>query len=171
MNFLMPILGLIALVYLTGGWIGIPESYRLTVALVVGGILGVLGTIGIIIDKKSAEDEKKSIPFTVTRNVSPTPMQEDLQILPLKPSRLIIHYQDGKNEETERTIHPQQIEYRIAPNGLPDIAYLTAYCELRKQPRTFRVDRIEAAYDADTGEVLPNIPAALWRQTGKMLNI
>lgn len=132
-----------------------------------------IGTIlyAIVSTLFGKEETNPKAKITVTRNASPTPLQEDLQILPLKPSRLIIHYQDGKNEETERTIHPQQIEYRITPNGLPDIAYLTAYCELRKQTRTFRVDRIEAAYDADTGEVIPNITAALWRQTGKMLNI
>lgn len=171
MNFLLSVASLIGLIYFATGWIGVPENHRFTVALWAGGALGILGGIGMLLNGSTKKETQKSIPFTVTRNASPTPMQEDLQILPLKPSRLIIHYQDGKNEETERTIHPQQIEYRITPNGLPDIAYLTAYCELRKQPRTFRVDRIEAAYDADTGEVIPNITATLWRQTGKMLNV
>ncbi|ANA14189.1 helix-turn-helix transcriptional regulator [Acetobacter oryzifermentans] len=117
------------------------------------------------------EETHPQAKITVTHNQPAATNQEDTQTLPLKPSRIIIHYQDGKNEETERTIRPEHIEYRMRRNGMPDILYLTAYCELRKRPRTFRVDRIEAAYDADTGEVIRNVPAALWRQTGKMLNI
>lgn len=132
-----------------------------------------IGTIlyAIVSTLFGKEETNPKATITVTRNQSASATQADTQILPLKPSRMIIHYQDGKNEETERTIRPEQIEYRMQPNGMPDVLYLTAYCELRKQPRTFRVDRIEAAYNADTGEVISNIPAALWRQTGKMLKV
>jgi DNA polymerase III epsilon subunit family exonuclease len=50
--------------------------------------------------------------------------------------RMHIHYVDGKGKETERWITPRQV------TGLADYIYLQAYCHLRQDERSFRLDRI-----------------------------
>jgi DNA polymerase-3 subunit epsilon len=49
---------------------------------------------------------------------------------------LLITYQDGDGERTQRWITPIQVL------GLSDYIYLRAYCHLRRDERTFRLDRI-----------------------------
>lgn len=51
-----------------------------------------------------------------------------------KPVELV--YVDGENKRTERWVEPLQVL------GLSDYLYLRAYCHLRKEERTFRLDRI-----------------------------
>jgi len=50
--------------------------------------------------------------------------------------RMFIRYVDGDGEETERWITPKQVM------GLKDYVYLQAYCHLRNDERSFRLDRI-----------------------------
>ncbi|HUG33598.1 MAG TPA: exonuclease domain-containing protein [Anaerolineales bacterium] len=50
--------------------------------------------------------------------------------------RMFIRYVDGDGEETERWITPRQV------TGLKDYVYLQAYCHLREDERSFRLDRI-----------------------------
>jgi DNA polymerase III epsilon subunit family exonuclease len=50
--------------------------------------------------------------------------------------RMFIRYVDGDGEETERWITPKQVV------GLKDYVYLQAYCHLREDERSFRLDRI-----------------------------
>lgn len=153
MNFLMPILGLIALVYLTGGWIGIPESYRLTVALVMGGILGVLGTIGIIIDKKSAQGEKSPTgQFHLGRYTAGAYDNELTMAAGGRTNifcRLAIGYVDGKDEVTARIIDVLNYSVAATPDGEIVPFYLEAFCEMRQAKRTFRADRIVECSDED----------------------
>ena len=49
---------------------------------------------------------------------------------------MFIKYVDGDGEETERWITPKQV------TGLKDYIYLQAYCHLREDERSFRLDRI-----------------------------
>ena len=50
--------------------------------------------------------------------------------------RMLIKYVDGDGEQTERWITPKQVM------GLKDYVYLLAYCHLRNDERSFRLDRI-----------------------------
>ena len=50
--------------------------------------------------------------------------------------RMFIEYVDGDGEHTERWITPKQVM------GLKDYIYLQAYCHLRNDERSFRLDRI-----------------------------
>jgi len=50
--------------------------------------------------------------------------------------RMFIRYVDGDGGETERWITPKQVM------GLKDYIYLQAYCHLREDERSFRLDRI-----------------------------
>jgi DNA polymerase III epsilon subunit family exonuclease len=50
--------------------------------------------------------------------------------------RMFIRYVDGEGKESERWITPKQV------TGLADYVYLQAYCHLREDDRSFRLDRI-----------------------------
>lgn len=50
--------------------------------------------------------------------------------------RMFIRYVDGDGEESERWVTPRQVV------GLNDYVYLQAYCHLRNDERSFRLDRI-----------------------------
>jgi len=50
--------------------------------------------------------------------------------------RMHIRYVDGEGKESERWITPKQV------TGLADYVYLQAYCHLREDERSFRLDRI-----------------------------
>jgi len=49
---------------------------------------------------------------------------------------MFIKYVNGDGEQTERWITPKQVM------GLKDSVYLIAYCHLRNEERSFRLDRI-----------------------------
>jgi hypothetical protein len=46
--------------------------------------------------------------------------------------------------------------------------YIEAFCKLRKDSRTFRIDRIKEAVDLDTGEVLPVSRMRSWLRKRKV---
>src|SRR5512135_1609305 len=50
--------------------------------------------------------------------------------------RLFLKYVDGRGEETERWVTPQEV------SGIGDALSLVAFCHLRKERRVFRLDRI-----------------------------
>jgi DNA polymerase III subunit epsilon len=50
--------------------------------------------------------------------------------------RLLLHYQDKNGERSIRQIDPIGVE------GISDYLYLRAHCHLRREERTFRLDRI-----------------------------
>ena len=49
---------------------------------------------------------------------------------------MFIRYVDGKENVSERWITPKGV------TGLQDYVYLQAYCHLREDERSFRLDRI-----------------------------
>ncbi len=63
-----------------------------------------------------------------------------------------IEYVNGSGESSRRRIHIQTY------NGSP---YLKAYCHLRNEPRTFRIDRIREAIALSSGEVINDLPGYL----------
>lgn len=66
-------------------------------------------------------------------------------------ANLEIGYCDAAGNETVRKIHVRQFDPRHS-RGM-----LLAHCHLRKESRSFRVDRIKACVDTDTGEVVTNV--------------
>lgn len=67
----------------------------------------------------------------------------------LLKARLRLNYTSARNETTERTINI---------SGYDVSAYLRGLCELRNEPRIFRIDRIKKAIDVDTGEIIASVP-------------
>lgn len=64
--------------------------------------------------------------------------------------RVGIAYKDERGSRSKRVIRVRRLdagEY---------VSYLHAFCELRKDERTFRLDRIDILYDPSTGEILGN---------------
>lgn len=55
----------------------------------------------------------------------------------IEPLDMRIEYRDGKGQKLYRDITLKGVE-----EVRPGVFYLDAYCHLRKQPRTFRTDRI-----------------------------
>ncbi|ARW48710.1 hypothetical protein [Acetobacter pasteurianus] len=146
MNFLLSLGAIIFLSYLACGWIGVTESSRLTVAIVGGGILWALGTMGNIINKKSSQGEKSPTgQFRLGRYTA------GVQEADLSPTmggrcdifcRLTIGYLDAKNDFTIRNIDVLNYTVAATPDGEIVPYYLMAFCEMRQAKRTFRADRI-----------------------------
>lgn len=61
-------------------------------------------------------------------------------------ARLQIDYTDGDGQTSNRVVRLSIYDH--------DRGTVNGFCETRKQTRTFRLDRISAATDMDTGEVL-----------------
>ena len=59
---------------------------------------------------------------------------------------LQIRYSDYNGGKTDRRID--------ATRYIPEGGYIEAWCHLRNEQRTFRVDRIQEAVDIDTGEIV-----------------
>ena len=62
--------------------------------------------------------------------------------------RLGLAYKDERGARTKRIIRLKRLD------ASPYFSYLHAFCELRKEDRMFRVDRMSVLYDPATGEVL-----------------
>jgi hypothetical protein len=70
----------------------------------------------------------------------------------ISAQRWRIYYRSGEDQVTERVIRD------FVPEA-PSMVH--AICELRQDIRTFRLDRIEWAIDAETAEIIPDVWAAL----------
>lgn len=79
---------------------------------------------------------------------------EQMKYLYPVTAQLALHYRGADAEPTRRVITMQ--EYSADPPG-----YLFAFCHLRNEVRTFRVDRIAQATAIDTGEIIKDVPAYL----------
>lgn len=64
-------------------------------------------------------------------------------------AKLRISYRSYHGESTERDIHVTRYD---------GSCYMRAYCWLRNESRTFRIDRILSCVDIDTGEVVDHVP-------------
>lgn len=65
---------------------------------------------------------------------------------------------------TTRTIVPYEMHYFVDRKGITVPTAIEAYCELRKEMRTFRYRRIMNAYDPITGEIIDNLGEFLWNR-------
>ncbi|WP_415034483.1 WYL domain-containing protein [Azonexus sp.] len=72
-----------------------------------------------------------------------------------KPIRAVlnIQYVDVNGKKTRRTVHVSECDTRES-NG-----YLKGFCQLRRAPRTFRLDRVIVAIDVETGERIQSLHA------------
>lgn len=61
----------------------------------------------------------------------------------------ITYFSMGRRKESRRTVHPYRLRH------VEDTLYLIGYCALRKEVRTFAVDRIKTASLSDEGFHIP----------------
>lgn len=64
-----------------------------------------------------------------------------------------IDYADFNGRESRRKIIIHSVLLKDTKNKKKPYLYLQAYCELRKEPRTFRLDKISSFFD-DKGEII-----------------
>lgn len=76
---------------------------------------------------------------------------------PVAGIQIEIEYQDFAGDCTRRVVSVQG--FSKSRRGAP--GYLEAFCYLRQEPRTFRLDRIVQAVDMETGEILEDLEAFL----------
>ena len=74
--------------------------------------------------------------------------QDDEADSKLAGMRLGLIYRDADNKITRRIVRLKRLR------GGHYEGYLTAYCELRREERTFLISRIQTLYDPSTGELL-----------------
>jgi predicted DNA-binding transcriptional regulator YafY len=83
-----------------------------------------------------------AVPFHVSTRGAPRPEAVDLSAVRSairEAHKMRIEYVDAKDETSHRTICPIAIEYHV------EATLICAWCELRKDYRHFRADRIRAA--------------------------
>lgn len=97
------------------------------------------------------------VPARLTKSVSDPVLARNLSIV------LWLEYVDVKGEPTERKITVRQVHGYPGPTRLT-ITHVTGFCHLRRDFRTFRVDRIKVAADGLTGEVIDDADAWLSRR-------
>jgi hypothetical protein len=73
---------------------------------------------------------------------------------------LDLTYKDIEGKKTHRVVDVWRCDNQ--PAGL-----LVGHCNLRKETRTFRLDRITQAIDTETGEVVADVRAFLWERYQK----
>lgn len=90
---------------------------------------------------------KKSSKTTSTK---PTPINKEI----------VIEYSDSTGDITTRRIRVKEIKCdKYKRKMVPYSLY--SYCFVKKAPRTFVIHNIISAYDAETGEIISDIPKYL----------
>lgn len=117
--------------------------------------------IGFYIGKKTIE--KKYLPSNSIKTSSAQKMEDQELSDPWEGSfweaqkplsinaSLRIKYRDSADKITERTVDVRQFD-SDGSNGL-----LIGHCKLRNATRTFKMNRIVACVDAETGEIISNV--------------
>jgi predicted DNA-binding transcriptional regulator YafY len=78
------------------------------------------------------------------------PMITELNTAILDEKKIdMVYFSMGRQAKTRRTVHPYRLRH------VEDTLYLIGYCDLRKQVRTFAVDRIESVTVTTEGFRLP----------------
>ncbi|MGE5263947.1 MAG: exonuclease domain-containing protein [Acidobacteriota bacterium] len=72
----------------------------------------------------------------VTGSAAQVPLPPEIAEALSSGRRLFLKYVDGRGEETERWVTPQEV------SGIGEALSLVAFCHLRKERRVFRLDRI-----------------------------
>jgi len=85
------------------------------------------------------------------RDYDPPPVEKywsEIKKVPIKALVELLY--ENADEEINRRI--------VRISSYDGSAYLNCFCELRDEPRTFRIDRIQEAVDVETGELIENLP-------------
>lgn len=94
-----------------------------------------------------AKDERQARRDSAMRSGDMQPKPIDLDATgPKHLARWMIKYVDARGETTHRVIRVLKVH--------PNLGQVVAWCELRNDQRTFILDRIEAAADMETGELV-----------------
>jgi hypothetical protein len=107
---------------------------------------------------READKAARFLPAKPPPSVSQLVAREDLD------TELYIRYRDAKGKPTRRKVTVHAIEGFRAPDGRVTFEHIRGYCHVRRAARTFRVDRIIDAADAD-GVVIGDFQAWLLHQT------
>lgn len=75
---------------------------------------------------------------------------EELELYPCR-ANVEIDYQDANGDATRRLVNI------TAYGDGEQHSYFRGYCNLRREPRTFRIDRVDQAVDAETGEIIDDL--------------
>lgn len=108
-----------------------------------------MGFLSILFSRR--DKEPPSMDFAVDAGDDPADMIAGRRADPdfaLAGMRVGIAYKDERGSRSKRVIRVRRLdagEYA---------SYLHAFCELRREERTFRLDRIDILYDPSTGEIL-----------------
>jgi hypothetical protein len=86
-------------------------------------------------------------------------LNEDWQIQ-LPRTRMLLRYKDGSGNITDSAIEIVRL-YGTDVRGAPLPTRIFAFCHLRREMRSFRLDRITYAADGDTGELIKSVKAWL----------
>lgn len=78
---------------------------------------------------------------------------------------LLLRYADAKGVVTERQVIANQLIGRTARDGTTIPHSVRAYCLARKGIRAFRLDRVQEAIDAETGEIIQDLCRYLLERT------
>ncbi|GBQ39036.1 WYL domain-containing protein [Komagataeibacter europaeus] len=132
--------------------------------LIYGWVLFPIAMIHVLFARTGA---KKALHDWNTAEVEPPNprrrrAKQEISTVEIQKTRIIIDYQDGAGDATQRTIVPQKLDFYVNKDDVVIITDIHAYCELRKAPRQFKYSRIKGAADAETGEDIPNIGKYLW---------
>lgn len=70
--------------------------------------------------------------------------------------RVLLRYQNGEGESTERVVSVARVRGRYSADGyIPEI--FAGFCELRAADRFFMFGRVQAAFDSETGEEIQDL--------------
>lgn len=107
---------------------------------------------------KPKKNNTHQIPRTQS-NQNTVPLSKSNYNVPLN-KEIVIEYSSSKGSVTTRKILVHELKYVKKSKNLIPYA-ISAYCFVKKAPRTFIIDRILSAYDANTGEVIDDVPSYL----------
>lgn len=162
MNFILGAAGMIILLYFGTGYLPIAEDNRIKVAIWGGIALSILGAIGRYMEKakpasgtrKKAVKSKSNVPLgrytggawgdSLTWTIGG---RENIYC------RLVIAYNDTKDDMTARVIDVTSFTVAHTPDGEIVPYNLSAFCELRQAKRNFRADRIIECHTEADAEV------------------
>lgn len=173
-------IGLIPLTVLGGGAIAVLTDRHMLgsgdrLPLYVAAASAAFGLIGVVFDgwQKAQRLRLREMPppsVTITVDDSPAGasrssgrdfLDDQVVLRSGIAMPLAIRYEDASGRETERSIIAQQVTGWRQDDGPVQPEYVRAFCTLRNDIRTFRLDGILEAIDEETGEVLPDVTRAL----------
>ena len=84
-------------------------------------------------------------------------MSGDARAPPPGVAVIAIRYVSREGRKTERTITVFRLEL-FQPGPISSYGVIHARCHMRNAKRAFLLERVEAAYDPETGEIIANLP-------------